>query len=286
MNEKKPDKSYDLEPAGEETPDQSGDQPTEADPEAELQDEETQDNQAREEPVPKLRDKPSDMKALDICPNCGSPLGGVDTVVCLRCGFDFKTLKVIKVETGKTTVPESEEAEPAAPLSVPGAGDLWLPTAMAAVGLGVLGIGYLGGAQGLFAAATTVGEEAVGFGKRLEGLVGMLVRTSVLTLAGLGGLSVLAHMLDTRLGSVKLAAVRMLGISAAIGLLAFFNVESIFLELTIEAVCQAIAFVGLAMVLFGLTVRDAATLMGLTVFAMIGLLLLSALVLWSAGPQA
>jgi len=74
--------------------------------------------------------------------------------------------------------------------------------------------------------------------------------TGILTLAGLGGLSVLAHMLDTRLGDVKLAAVRMLGISAAVGLLAFFNVESVFFELTIEAVCQAVAFVGLALVLF------------------------------------
>ncbi len=268
MNEKKPDKSYDLEPASQETPDQSGDQATE------------------DEPEPKRPETPSDIKALDICPNCGSPLGGVDTVVCLRCGFDFKTLKVIKVETGETTVPESEEDEPAAPLSVPGAGDLWLPTAMAAVGLGVLAIGYLAGAPGLFEAASTPGEETVGFFQRLRGLVGMLVRTGILTLAGLGGLSVLAHMLETRLGDVKLAAVRMLGISAAVGLLAFFNVESVFFELTIEAVCQAVAFVGLALVLFGLTLRNAATLMGLTVFAMIGLLILSWLVLWSAGPQA
>ena len=276
MNAKKPDKSYDLEPAAQAKPDQ----PTEADPEAQLPQDKAQD-----EPVPEVPREPSAIKALDICPNCGSPLGGVDAVVCLRCGFDLKTLKVIKVETGETTVPESDEPEQTAPLSVPGAGDLWLPSAMAVVGLVVLGIGYLSGAPGLFDAAATTGEEAVGFAKRMEGLVGMLVRTGVLTLAGFGGLSVLAHMLDTRLGGVKLAAVRMLGISAAIGLVAFFNVDSIFFEVTIEAVCQAVAFVGLAMVLLGLTTRDAATLMGLTVFAMIGLLLLSAMVLWSAGPQ-
>jgi len=285
MNEKKPDKSYDLEPASEKAPDEAGDQPNKAHPGAETPDEQAPDEQAHDEQAP---ERPEAIEALDVCPNCSSPLGGVDAVVCLRCGFDLKTLKVIEVKTGETTVPDSDEAEEAAPLSVPGAGDLWLPGAMAVVGLGVLGIGYLAGAPGLFDAAATAGtagEEAVGFGKRLEGLVGMLVRTSVLALAGLGGLSVLAHMLETRLGGVKLASVRMLGISAAIGLLAFFNVNSIFLELTIEAVCQAVAFVGLAMVLFSLTVRDAATLMGLTVFSMIGLLLLSALVLWSAGPQ-
>ncbi len=133
---------------------------------------------------------------------------------------------------------------------------------------------------------STGGEEAGGFGKRLLGVLGMVVRTGVMTLAGLGGLSVLAHMLNTRLGAVKLAAVRMLGISAAVGLLAFFNVESTILELTIERVCQAVAFVGLAMVLLRLNLRDAATLMGVTAFAMIALLVLSELVLWSAGPQA
>ena len=50
-----------------------------------------------------------------------------------------------------------------------------------------------------------------------------------------------------------------------------------------ETICQAVMFTGLASVFFRLTLRDAATLMGVTVFAVIILLLLSALVLWSAG---
>ena len=65
-------------------------------------------------------------------------------------------------------------------------------------------------------------------------------------------------------------------------LLTFFSVEPRTLEWTIELVCQSLAFMGLATVLFRLAVRDAATLMGLTVFAVIGLLLLSVLVQWAA----
>ncbi len=89
-------------------------------------------------------------------------------------------------------------------------------------------------------------------------------------------------MLNTRIGNVKVAAVRMLGIFAVIGLLTFYNAENQTAEWTIELVCQALAFMGLATVLFRLAVRDAAALMGLTAFAVIGLLLLSVLVQWAA----
>ena len=27
------------------------------------------------------------VKALDVCPNCGAPMGSADEIVCLRCGF-------------------------------------------------------------------------------------------------------------------------------------------------------------------------------------------------------
>jgi len=211
-------------------------------------------------------------------------MGGADAVVCLRCGFDLKSLKVIKVQTGGTVEPESEPDEPdeaAAPLCEPGLGDPGLPIAMAVGGMVLLALGYLWAAGGLVEA----GEDGpAGMLERLGGMIKMLVRTGVLALAGLCGLSVLAHMLDTRIGNVKLAAVRMLGIFAVIGLLTFFNADSQTLEGAVELVCLALAFMGLATVLFRLTVRDAATLMGLIVFSVIGLLLLSALVMWAA-PQ-
>ncbi len=56
--------------------------------------------------------EPSAIKALDVCPNCGSPLGAVDVVVCMRCGFDLKSLKVIETEKGEVVVPEAPEEAP------------------------------------------------------------------------------------------------------------------------------------------------------------------------------
>jgi hypothetical protein len=254
MADEKKDKQYDLEP-----------QEPDAGP-------------APQAPPPPASEEPPSIKALDVCPNCGSPLGGVDTVVCLRCGFDFKSLRVIKTETGEPVSPEPDEAE-APVLSRPGTGGFWAPWVMVAGGLLLLAIGYLWGWAGLFP-----GEEAVGYGARMVGLLKMLLKTAVLALSGLGALCAVAHMVSARLGDVKLAAVRMLGIAAVIGLLSFFNAPNDALEWTIESISQALAFLGLSMVLFRLSARDAATLLGATVVAVVGLLLASALVLWAVMP--
>lgn len=223
----------------------------------------------------------SSVKALDTCPNCGASMAGSDTLLCLRCGFDLKTLKVIKTVTDEAAKVEQDEQEDeeAPPISAPGRGELWLPGAVAIASLLILSIGYLRAAVGLFGDG-----EAIGVGERLAGVLNVLVRTAVLGLAGLGALFVLAHMLHKPLGDAKLAAVRMLSIVAAIGLLTFMNVENAAWEWTFELASQAVAFVGLGMAMFRLRVRDAATLLGVTVLAVGGLLMISALVLWAIVP--
>lgn len=208
-------------------------------------------------------------------------MAATDTLLCLRCGFDLKTLKVIKTVTGEAAKVEQDEQEDeeAPPISAPGRGELWLPGAVAIASLLILSIGYLSAAGGLFA-----GVEDIGVGMRLMGLLNVLVRTAVLSLAGLGALFVVAHMLHKPLGDAKLAAVRMLGIVAAIGLLTFMNVENAAWEWTFELTSQAVAFIGLGMAMFRLSVRDAATLLGVTVLAVVGLLMVSVLVLWAIVP--
>jgi hypothetical protein len=258
MTDEKKDKQYDLDPQ-------------EPDPEP------VSETPPKVPETPAFEEPPA-VAALDVCPNCGSPLGGVDIVVCMRCGFDMKALKVIETNTKGTAKPSEEEEQ--AVLSEPGTGDYWLPWAMAGAGLGLLAIGYLWGAGGLFA-----GEEAVGFGTRAVGLLKMLVKTAVLALAGFGGLHALTHMLNARLGDAKLAAVRMLGITAAIGLLAFFSLPSAAAEWTVESVTQAMAYLGLTMLLFRLSIRDAATLLGVTIVAVVLLLLVSAAVQWAVVPS-
>ncbi|MCZ6445243.1 MAG: hypothetical protein O6758_03555, partial [Planctomycetota bacterium] len=61
----------------------------------------------------------SSVKALDTCPNCGASMAATDTLLCLRCGFDLKTLKVIKTVTGEAAKVEQleQEDEEAPPIS-------------------------------------------------------------------------------------------------------------------------------------------------------------------------
>ncbi len=223
--------------------------------------------------------EPSSIRALDVCPNCGSPLGGIDAVVCLRCGFDLKTLKVIKVVTGEAAAPEAEAEEEEEPelLTEPGRGELWLPGSLAAGALGLLSVCYLAGWGGLFGA-----EETAGFGVRVAGLVKMATRTATWTLAGVGGLYVLAHMLTARLGDVKLAATRVLAIVGVVSLAALISIPSQALEWSVQLALQAGGFVGLSMAFFGLNVRDASTLLGVAFMSVVALVLISAAVLWAA----
>ena len=258
--------SYELEPDDDDDGEDEAAEPLEA--------------EARE-PEP-AAPEPSAIKALDVCPNCGSPLGDVDVVVCMRCGFDLKSLKVIETAKGEVVVPAAPEEVP--PLVKPGPGDPWMPVGLAAAGLGVLAFGYLSGAGGLVDTGGDSGGDTAGVGARFSGLLRMLVWTGVLTVSGLGGLYFQAHVLKTRLGDVKTAAIRMLGIVSAIGLITFFAADNPSLEWTVEAVTQALAFLALSVALFRFSVRDAATLMGITLVAVVSLLLVSALVLWAVKP--
>lgn len=224
---------------------------------------------------------PSAIRALDVCPNCGTPLGPVDTVVCMRCGFDLKTLKVIKTKTVAEAQPAPAEEVEQELLSEPGAGGMWLPSVLGAMSLAILLIGCLAGARGL----VHVGEETASFLARLEALLRVVLRTAILAVSGLGGLYVLAHILRTRMGDLKLAAVRMAGIMASVGLIAFFSLpKSPPLERLIESIAQGLVYVGLAMFFFSLSLRDAVTLLGVTVFAVGGLLLVSGLLQWATPP--
>src|SRR5687768_17541375 len=91
-----------------------------------------------------LRDEDStkqSVKELDVCPNCGASMRGTDALVCLRCGFDLKTMRVVKTEVGEAVEPVAE----APPLVRPGMGDLWLPAVIAAACGGFLLICYMAG---------------------------------------------------------------------------------------------------------------------------------------------
>ncbi len=199
---------------------------------------------------------------IEVCPNCGAALPGDETLICLRCGFNLKTLKVIQTATGETS--ESEEAEVEAPaISGPGQGGLLLPQIMAAASALVISVGYLSGAEGLFIDDMFIDDMSPGFGRRVVGLVGGMLLIALWSAAGLGGLGFLARFVVLRkLGDLRLAAVRMLAITATMRLLSFIDppqepLSLKWLELLLEYIGQAAVFVGLAMYFYVLNVRNA-----------------------------
>lgn len=223
----------------------------------------------------------SGARALDVCPNCASPLASADAVVCMRCGYDLKSLKVIKTATGGTAAPPPPEpaTETTEPLCGPGAGDMWLPAVMAISSLLVLTFGYLSGWGGLFA-----GEDAVSFGERVAGLFKMAARTAVWTVAGSGALFVVANILKRPVGDLRLGVTRLLAIVCAVSLISVIDFGPPALELTLQLTLQAGGFVGLAIALSRLQPRDAATLLGITVMHVVVLALVAALIIWAAPP--
>jgi hypothetical protein len=235
-------------------------------------------------PVPRDDSQgPSSVKELDVCPNCGASMRGADTLVCLRCGFDLKTMRVIKTATGETTAPVETDEQAGRPLVEPGMGDLWLPGALAGISGLLLLIGYLAGARGLFPQLDA--EAEIGVTKRFEGILQLIVLLGMWTACGLAGLIFLANMLGKRtvkdLSDFKLAAMRMLGIVTAAHFVAFINFSSAPVEFVVEAILHLAIFAGLSILLFRLKPRDGLTLTGASLVAFFVLWMCAKAIHWA-----
>jgi hypothetical protein len=235
---------------------------------------------------------------LDVCPNCGAPMPEAKQLVCLRCGFDLKTLKVVKTKTGVEEVePGATPGEPGsvADFSAKGRGGLHLPLALGATAGLVLVIGYLMGVEGLFpevragaqAAAGADGAEraaagamSISLGERMLGLLRLVLRSVFWTGAGVAASFVTAHVVGKRLGDLKLAAARLLGIVVFAQLASFLSFSARWIEWMIETAIEVGLFVGLAMFMFALVARDAATLAAMTVATVLVVLGSAHLISW------
>jgi len=226
--------------------------------------------------------EPSGVRALDVCPNCGSPMRGRDTLVCMRCGFDLKSLKVIETETGQTT--EEEEEEERQPLVQEAAGDPWLPAALAIAAAVVLLIGYLAGAAGLFPQLRSALEEGALFSASWDARWGGAARFPLLialwAMCGFGALIAAAWLFGRPFGNIGLGALRMLAITAIARCVGFLSFPWRLLEFTAEAIAAAAVFFILSMLLFRLKPRDAATVLVVTVVLFLALYVVARVVTW------
>jgi hypothetical protein len=227
------------------------------------------------EPLPLEDEVPLSMrpiKDLDTCPNCGASMGSTGEIVCMRCGFDLKTMKQVKVQTGVVEVehegsmPDGTPVDQRKPLVTPGhmggLGGTRLPLIVAGACALLLLIAYLAGVRGVFLPNP---EKELTFGMKSMGALRMLITSGMLALCGLGSLWFLSFLLSMRLGDWALAAARMLGIVMVMQLVTLMNFAGNGLEWTIESILQAGVFAGLSILAFGIKPKDTPTLLGGTV---------------------
>jgi hypothetical protein len=182
-----------------------------------------------------------------------------DTLVCLRCGYDLKTMRVLQTRTGEVEVPAPGEAAAAngkrAPICVPGRGGWMLPAAIGGVGALAAIIGFLAAARGLF----PVVEEgaAIAAGARFRALAGFLVFSAIEIGAGFAGLLAGARLLETRLGDARLALIRVAGIVGFSSLALFIGLSSPGVEVPLEVLAKVAISFSLVMLLFRMEAREA-----------------------------
>jgi hypothetical protein len=242
-----------------------------------------EDESATEKP---LRER--SVKELDVCPNCGASMRGEDTLVCLRCGFDLKTNRVVQTVTGEVAPEQLEQREA---IVKPGMGELWLPGIMAALAGIFMLIAYLGGWRGVFTsidAAIIAGEHSaeISLSERFGGLLRFIVLTLMWSACAVGGLAFVAQLAGFRfinqLSDLKLAAARMLGITAIARIITILNMHPS-IEWPAEALLQLAAFAGLSILLFRLNPRDGLILAVSTLCLFVALWASAFAVVWAAG---
>lgn len=237
----------------------------------ELEPEDKPNQSAQKDDAASDSDEPAKpgVRELDICPNCGAPMREGNRLVCLRCGFDLKTLQVLKTETGEQVEEEDdEEDEPPEPLSLPGRGDYMVPGIMAGLSVLLISIGYFANADGLHLQAGNdplVDPAAVDRFAKWGEYLAYLVLGSMCALASL---FIVARLNERPFGDWRLGMVRTVGIIATVWLAKFLNLGDGFFEFSFEWILHGGIFVGLSMFFFRLMPRDAATA-GLTALLLV-----------------
>ena len=182
-------------------------------------------------------------------------------LVCLRCGFDLKTLRVLETQTGEEIQEEDEEEEaPPEPLSRPGRGDFLVPGILAGISVLLISIGYLAGADGLFNLKSDDGFPIDPAAAQRFGQWGVYLATLVLgSVCGLAGVFVVSRLNETTFGDWRLGSLRIVAVFATLWLARFLDLDGGFVERSAEWILHTGIFVGLSMFFFRLTPRDAAT---------------------------
>jgi len=225
---------------------------------------------------------------LDVCPNCGAPLVGESTVVCMRCGFDLRTLKPVETRAEAGIADEqTEPAEPVAPTSELRVSVSWVIAGIAAA---TLLIGLLTGVQTLFPGIElkTVGEgeearEIIPWTARWMGALKYLVTTIIWFACVTAGLAMFARLVERPFGAVRAGCAHLLATVTTMQLARFWGLGPRSIEWTLETATALLVFLGLSLALLNLSRRDVITYALITALVFLCLFFASHVITWAMG---
>ena len=227
------------------------------------------------------------------CPKCGAAMRGDDALVCLRCGYDLRTLDAHEIDESPIVV-EDESEDPPEPVIRPVATDPWLGLVLLGAAGIALVVGVLTGAEGLFQLDP---PDPVGAGpdgprepmpataswpQRLTELVRLPVQVGVWIGAAFGALALAAWVWRRPLGSAKAAVARVAGMVAVARLGAFIDLSWRTAEYFVEALIGGAVFFGLSLLMLRLPPRDAGLFVLMTAGGFLVLYRRAALVVFAA----
>lgn len=239
------------------------------------------------EPSAATRSKIAD---LDVCPNCGAPLTGLDEVVCMRCGFDLRTLQRVETRAAADVEGSEDEGEdvPAAPIASSHRPRMILSGALIAIAWVLLLIGYVAGSASLVPGAElhTVGEgeetrQVVAAGARVAGLLKAIVLSGTWVACALAALAVFARLVARPFGDLRAALLHVIAIVSVMQLSRFFDIPLASYERLLELIAQIVIFPVFALVLLRLSRRDVVTYTLMTVLIVLCLYFGSHVLAWA-----
>ncbi len=232
-------------------------------------------------------------RSLDICPNCTADIDETMQMVCMKCGYNLRTMQVEKTVAGVDERNIDDELDEHGrvkkpPLSPPGRGGTALPLVIASGCAIALLAGLLAGHHGLFAAYVNAQDAepasvVVGWAARFTGMLRYLVNTATWAGVVLASLWLFARVMEQPLGIANLVLARAVGIACAMKIASLVPVTTQAIRFPLEIGGHfAILFV-LAVALFKMSPKTAGFFTLMTIIVWMITYLASTLIVWSIG---
>lgn len=235
----------------------------------------------------------SKMRSLDICPNCTAEIDDTMQMVCLKCGYNLRSMRVERTTAGVDERDPDDELDEYGrvrkkPVSPPGRGGSVLPLILASVCAVILLVGLLAGHHGLFASYINAhgGEPdliTVGWGARLTGILRYAVNAGTWAGVCLASLWLFARVMERPLGDGNLAISRAVGLACAMKLASLLPITAQAARFPLEMGGHFVILFGLSILLFRMPPRTAGFYTLITAVVMLITYLASTLIVWSLG---